>query len=34
VPKEFADNVIRSVNDVIMKGKRVKVQRAKARTEK
>ncbi len=32
VPQELSDRVIRSVNDIIMKGKRVKVQQAKART--
>lgn len=32
VPKEFSDQTIRSVNDIMMKGRRVKVQHAKART--
>lgn len=31
VPAELADRVIRSVDDMIMKGKRVKIQEAKAR---
>jgi len=31
VPREFSDKVIRSVNDIMLKGKRVKVQQAKAR---
>lgn len=31
VPKEFSDRIIRSVDDIMMKGKRVKVQQAKAR---
>ena len=35
VPQEFSDKVIRSMNDIMMKGKRVKVQQAKERiTEK
>ncbi|HCC68781.1 MAG TPA: RNA helicase [Nitrospiraceae bacterium] len=33
VPTELADRVIRSVDDMMMKGKRIKVQPAKARTE-
>jgi ATP-dependent RNA helicase DeaD len=33
VPQEISDKVIRSVNDIMMKGKRVKVQKARARTE-
>ncbi|MBF0559493.1 MAG: DEAD/DEAH box helicase [Nitrospirae bacterium] len=32
VPSELADRVIRSVDDMIMKGKRIKIQQAKART--
>lgn len=32
VPAELADRVIRSVDDMMMKGKRIKVQPAKART--
>ncbi|MBF0560256.1 MAG: DbpA RNA binding domain-containing protein, partial [Nitrospirae bacterium] len=32
VPAELADRVIRSVDDMIMKGKRIKIQQAKART--
>jgi ATP-dependent RNA helicase DeaD len=31
VPAELADRVIRSVDDMIMKGKRIKIQQAKAR---
>jgi ATP-dependent RNA helicase DeaD len=31
VPEEFSDRVIRSVNDIMMKGKRVKVQQANRR---
>ena len=31
VPSELADRVIRSVDDMIMKGKRIKIQEAKAR---
>ncbi len=31
VPSELADRVIRSVDDMIMKGKRIKIQQAKAR---
>ncbi|MFO0753415.1 MAG: DEAD/DEAH box helicase [Thermodesulfovibrionales bacterium] len=34
IPSELADRVIRSVDDMIMKGKRVKVKQARARTEK
>ncbi len=34
IPQEFSDRVIRSVNDIMMKGKRVKVQQAKARMQK
>ncbi len=33
VPEELADMVIRSVDDMMMKGRRVKVQKAKARTQ-
>ncbi|MBI5026177.1 MAG: DEAD/DEAH box helicase [Nitrospirae bacterium] len=33
VPAELADRVIRSVDDMMMKGKRIKIQPAKARTE-
>jgi hypothetical protein len=29
VPQEFSDRIIRSVNDIIMKGRRVRVQQAK-----
>lgn len=32
VPEDLADRVIRSVDDMMMKGRRVKVQKAKART--
>ncbi|BCB96133.1 RNA helicase [Dissulfurispira thermophila] len=32
VPEELADRVIRSVDDMMMKGRRIKVQKAKART--
>jgi ATP-dependent RNA helicase DeaD len=32
VPQEISDKVIRSVNDIMMKGKRVKIQKARART--
>lgn len=31
IPAEFSDKVIRSVNDMVMKGKRVKIQHAKER---
>ncbi len=31
IPAEFSDKVIRSVNDIVMKGKRVKIQHAKER---
>lgn len=34
VPEELADRVIRSVDDMMMKGRRVKVQKAKARSTK
>lgn len=33
IPFEFSDKVIRSVNDIIMKGKRVKIQHAKERVQ-
>lgn len=33
VPHEFSERVIRSLNDIMMKGRRVKVQHAKARTK-
>ncbi len=33
VPSEFSDKVIRSVNDIVMKGKRVKIQHAKERVQ-
>ncbi|MBE0426579.1 MAG: DEAD/DEAH box helicase [Nitrospirae bacterium] len=32
VPREFSDRVIRSVNDIMMKGRRVKVQHAKEKS--
>jgi ATP-dependent RNA helicase DeaD len=32
IPEEFSDKVIRSVDDIMMKGKRVKVQHARAKT--
>jgi ATP-dependent RNA helicase DeaD len=31
VPEDLADRVIRSVDDMIMKGRRVKVQKARAK---
>ncbi len=34
VPEELADRVIRSVDDMMMKGKRIKVQHAKAKTSR
>jgi ATP-dependent RNA helicase DeaD len=34
VPQDFSDRVICSVNDIMVKGKKVKVQEAKARTTK
>jgi ATP-dependent RNA helicase DeaD len=33
VPREFSDRIIRSVNDIMMKGRRVKVQQAKPAQE-
>ncbi len=33
VPQELSERVIQSVNDSIMKGKRVRVQQARARTQ-
>ncbi len=33
IPFEFSDKVIRSVNDIMMKGKRVKIQHAKERVQ-
>jgi ATP-dependent RNA helicase DeaD len=32
VPEDLADRVIRSVDDMVMKGRKVRVQKAKART--
>ena len=32
VPEELADRVIRSVDDMVMKGRRVKIQKARAKT--
>ncbi len=32
VPREVSDKVIRSMNDIIMKGKKIKVQKARAKT--